>query len=83
MTDIVDDLRKYAMRVVDGSATFCEAPRELLESSAREIERLRSQIDSLRLIVGAVDAGTSFRDIKTSFGDNPVLGKFTGETHGS
>jgi hypothetical protein len=45
--DAVEKLRNYAAKVCDGSGVFCEAPMELLESAADEIERLRKLASEL------------------------------------
>lgn len=51
--DLVAELRKYTLRVCDGSAVFCKAPIDLLEEAVFEIERLRNAIKEIRAIAVA------------------------------
>ena len=72
--DIIDKLNDR--RVVDHSMVYVEMAESVLDEAIAEIRRLRASIESLRAVTGAVDAGPSFREIRNSFADSDVLGKF-------
>ena len=72
--DIIDKLN--VRKVIDGSVLYVEMPESVLDEAIAEIRRLRASIESLRAVTGAVDAGPSFREIRNSFADSDVLGKF-------
>lgn len=64
MTDLVDTLRETFNRRRYGADGEYHPDFDLFDVAADEIERLRARIESLRVIVGAADAGPSFTDIK-------------------
>ena len=62
--DIIDKLNDR--RVIEGSTVYVEMAESVLDEAIAEIRRLRSSMESLRAIAGAIDARPSFRDIKQS-----------------
>lgn len=63
MTDIVERLK--VRRAVDGSVVYVEMPEQVLDDAIYEIERLRSKIERLREVAGAVSVeGHSYADIR-------------------
>ena len=83
MTDIVERLRQpiaVAVEVPQQDGLYENPLPKLMREAADEIESLRAKLERISLLVGAADAGPSFRDIVPPR-DSTVLGKFTGETN--